>query len=46
MGLFSAKDTEMDTKVDLLATAVEAYGARVVGRHVQRRGSRTAARTR
>ncbi|MEU3458287.1 hypothetical protein ABZ671_32620 [Micromonospora sp. NPDC006766] len=37
-GLFSAKDTEMDTKLDLLATAVEAYGARVVGRHVQRRG--------
>lgn len=38
VGLFSAKDTEMDTELDLLAAAVEAYGARVVGRHVQRRG--------
>lgn len=38
VGLFSAKDTEMDTKLDLLAAVVEAYGARVVGRFVQRRG--------
>ncbi|MBQ1047452.1 hypothetical protein KBX50_02985 [Micromonospora sp. C51] len=38
VGLFSAKDTEMDTNLDVLAAVVEAYGARVVGRLVQRRG--------
>jgi 50S ribosomal subunit-associated GTPase HflX len=38
VGLFSAKDKELGTKSDLLATAVQAHGARVVGRYVQRRG--------
>lgn len=38
VGLFPAKDKEPDAKLALLATAVEAHGARVVGRHVQRRG--------
>ncbi|WP_199752715.1 hypothetical protein [Actinoplanes sp. ATCC 53533] len=38
VGLFSAKDKEVDAKLDLLAVSVEALGGRVVGRHVQRRG--------
>jgi 50S ribosomal subunit-associated GTPase HflX len=38
VGLFSAKDQEIDAKLDLLAASVEALGGRVVGRHVQRRG--------
>ncbi|MFI5888504.1 hypothetical protein ACIA5D_00105 [Actinoplanes sp. NPDC051513] len=38
VGLFSAKDKEVDEKLDLLAAAVEALGGRVVGRHIQRRG--------
>jgi 50S ribosomal subunit-associated GTPase HflX len=38
VGLFPAKDKEFDTKLDLLATSVEAHGGRVVSRHVQRRG--------
>jgi 50S ribosomal subunit-associated GTPase HflX len=38
VGLFSAKDKGIDTKLDLLAASVETLGGRVVGRHVQRRG--------
>src|SRR5438552_1253878 len=38
VGLFSAKDKEIDAKLDLLAASVEALGGQVVGRHVQRRG--------
>ncbi|MET8307080.1 hypothetical protein [Micromonospora sp. NPDC005173] len=38
VGLFSAQDNEFGAKLDLLATAVEAHGGRVVSRHVQRRG--------
>ena len=38
VGLFSAKDKEVDAKLDLLAARVEALGGRVVGRHIQRRG--------
>jgi 50S ribosomal subunit-associated GTPase HflX len=38
VGLFSAKDTDLDARLDRLTSAVEAHGARVVGRHVQRRG--------
>lgn len=38
VGLFSAKDTGVGAKLDLLATSVQAYGGRVVSRHVQRRG--------
>lgn len=38
VGLFSAKDKEFGSKLDLLATLVEAHGGRVVSRHVQRRG--------
>ncbi|MGC4848388.1 hypothetical protein ACLQ3F_14210 [Micromonospora sp. DT15] len=38
VGLFSAKDKEFESTLDLLASLVEAHGGRVVGRHVQRRG--------
>jgi len=38
VGLSSAKDKEVDAKLDLLAASVETLGGRVVGRHVQRRG--------
>jgi 50S ribosomal subunit-associated GTPase HflX len=38
VGLFSAKDRQVDAKFDLLAASVEALGGRVVARHVQRRG--------
>ncbi|MDI6105591.1 hypothetical protein QLQ12_44130 [Actinoplanes sp. NEAU-A12] len=38
VGLFSAKDTQVDAKLDHLAALVEALGGRVVGRQVQRRG--------
>lgn len=38
VGLFSTKDTDLNRKLNVLAAAVEAHGARVVGRHVQRRG--------
>jgi len=38
VGLFSAKDKEVDAKLDLLAALVETLGGRVAGRHVQRRG--------
>ncbi|MCG5435099.1 hypothetical protein [Micromonospora foliorum] len=38
VGLFSAKDKEFDSKLNLLASLVEAHGGQVVGRHVQRRG--------
>ncbi|MEU7776652.1 hypothetical protein ACIP95_21855 [Micromonospora parva] len=38
VGLFSAKDKEFESKLDLLAGLVEARGGRVVSRHVQRRG--------
>jgi 50S ribosomal subunit-associated GTPase HflX len=38
VGLFSAKDADREAKLALLATTIEAYGARVVGQHVQRRG--------
>ncbi|MEU1242698.1 hypothetical protein ABZ388_20295 [Micromonospora parva] len=38
VGLFSAKDKEFESKLDLLAGLVEARGGRVVSRYVQRRG--------
>ncbi|MGC4880690.1 hypothetical protein ACLQ26_30985 [Micromonospora sp. DT43] len=38
VGLFSAKDREFGSKLDVLAAAVEAQGGRVVSRHIQRRG--------
>ncbi|MET7747549.1 hypothetical protein [Micromonospora sp. NPDC005367] len=38
VGLFSAKDKEFGSTLDLLASSVAAHGGRVVGRHVQRRG--------
>ena len=38
VGLFSAKDKAVDTKLDVLAASVETLGGRVVGRQVQRRG--------
>ncbi|MEU4529326.1 hypothetical protein AB0F49_13935 [Micromonospora ureilytica] len=38
MGLFSANDKEFASKLDLLASLVEAHGGQVVSRHVQRRG--------
>ncbi|MEU6025259.1 hypothetical protein [Micromonospora sp. NPDC047134] len=38
VGLFSAKDQQIDAKLDLLATSVGAHGGRVVSRYVQRRG--------
>ena len=38
VGLFSAKDKDVEAKLDLLAASVEALGGRVVGRYVQRRG--------
>ncbi|WP_285794682.1 hypothetical protein [Micromonospora sp. NBRC 107095] len=38
VGLFSAKDQEFDSKLNLLASLVEAHGGRIVSRHVQRRG--------
>ena len=38
VGLFSAKDREVEANLDHLAASVQALGARVVGRHVQRRG--------
>ncbi|XVV10817.1 hypothetical protein ACQP2X_39150 [Actinoplanes sp. CA-131856] len=45
IGLFSAKNKQADTKLDLLAASVETLGGRVVGRQVQRQGvSRDGAR--
>ena len=38
VGLFSAKDAGFEGKLDRLAVSVEAHGARVVRRYVQRRG--------
>ncbi|MEH0930049.1 hypothetical protein [Micromonospora sp. CPCC 205558] len=38
VGLFSAKDKEFVSKLNLLASLVEAHGGQVVSRHVQRRG--------
>ncbi|WP_430497830.1 hypothetical protein ACQRWP_23740 [Micromonospora trifolii] len=38
VGLFSAKDKEFASKLNLLARLVEAHGGQVVSRHVQRRG--------
>ena len=38
VGLFSAKDHDLDAKLDAAAALVQAQGGRVVGRHVQRRG--------
>ncbi|MEU8158449.1 hypothetical protein AB0B94_32740 [Micromonospora sp. NPDC048986] len=38
VGLFSAKDKDFGSELDLLASVVEAHGGQVVGRHVQRRG--------
>lgn len=38
IGLFSGKDKTFNAKLDQLAASVEAYGGRVVSRHVQRRG--------
>ena len=38
VGLFSAKDKQLDAKLDLVAASVQALGGRVVGRRVQRRG--------
>jgi 50S ribosomal subunit-associated GTPase HflX len=38
VGLFSAKDAEYETKLDLLAALVETHGGRIVSRHIQRRG--------
>jgi 50S ribosomal subunit-associated GTPase HflX len=38
IGLFSGKDKMFGAKLDQLAASVEALGARVVSRHVQRRG--------
>ncbi|RZT80984.1 hypothetical protein EV382_4252 [Micromonospora violae] len=38
MGLFSAKDKEFVSKLNLLASLVEAHGGQVVSRQVQRRG--------
>ena len=38
VGLFSAKEREFGLKLELLATAVEAHGGRVVSQHFQRRG--------
>jgi 50S ribosomal subunit-associated GTPase HflX len=38
VGLFSAKDAEVETKLDVLASVVETHGGRIVSRHVQRRG--------
>jgi 50S ribosomal subunit-associated GTPase HflX len=39
VGLFSAKDKEFVSKLNLLASLVEAHGGQVVSRHVQRRGA-------
>lgn len=38
VGLFSGKDRHVAATLDRLAATVEAHGARVVGRYVQRRG--------
>lgn len=38
VGLFSAKDRSADTTMDALAASVQAHGARVAARVVQRRG--------
>ncbi|MFI6782648.1 hypothetical protein [Micromonospora sp. NPDC050276] len=38
VGLFSAKDKDFESKLNLLASLVEAHGGQVVSRHVQRRG--------
>ena len=38
VGLFSAKDKQVDAKLDSLEASVEARGGRVVGRQIQRRG--------
>jgi len=34
VGLFSAKDKAVDTKLDVLAALVETFGGRVVGRGI------------
>ena len=39
IGLFSAKDKQYEVRLDEVAARAEARGARVVGRHVQRRGA-------
>ncbi|SCF29326.1 GTP-binding GTPase N-terminal [Micromonospora matsumotoense] len=38
VGLFSAKDKQVDAKLAALEASVEALGGRVVGRQIQRRG--------